>query len=237
MSGRRMAKSAGNFQRITELVDAGHDPLAFRYLALTAHYSRKLNYSAESLDAAGRALDSLRARLRALGPAPESGPWSAPAVLRAPAAGDRPEGVVTAVEGHGGDGSFPVRDCAHAPDAPLSETGRALHDRFVAALDDDLDLPVALAVARETLRAPLRDDEKRWLVLNADAVLGLDLDRAWEAGVDQPLPEGAATLIAQRAAARASHDYARADALRAELAALGIEVVDRPDGITEARRR
>jgi cysteinyl-tRNA synthetase len=237
MSGRRMAKSAGNFQRITELVDAGHDPLAFRYLALTAHYSRKLNYSAESVDAAARALDSLRARLRALGPAPESGPWRAPAVLRARPAGDRPEGIVTAVEGHGGSDSYPIRDRAHAPEAPLSETGRALHDRFVAALDDDLDLPVALAVAREMLKTPLPDDEKRWLLLDADAVLGLDLDRAWETNTNQVLPDGAATLIAQRAAARAAHDYARADALRAELAALGIEVVDRPDGTTEARRR
>ncbi|HEX5240249.1 MAG TPA: cysteine--tRNA ligase, partial [Candidatus Limnocylindrales bacterium] len=34
MAGRKMAKSAGNFQRITELVDAGVEPLAFRYLCL-----------------------------------------------------------------------------------------------------------------------------------------------------------------------------------------------------------
>ena len=35
MSGQKMAKSAGNFQRVTELVDRGIDPLAFRYLVLT----------------------------------------------------------------------------------------------------------------------------------------------------------------------------------------------------------
>ncbi len=243
MSGRRMAKSAGNFQRITELVDAGHDPLAFRYLALTAHYSRKLSYSAESLDAAARALESLRARLRALGPAPASGPWMAPPVLRAPPAGDRPAGIVSAVEGHGGDGSYLIRDRAHAPDAPLSAAGRALHGRFVAALDDDLDLPVALSVVREMLRAPLPDDEERWLVLDADAVLGLDLDRVWDAGVATateapraaPLPEGAAALIAERSAARAARDFARADALRDELATLGVQLIDLPNGTTEVR--
>jgi cysteinyl-tRNA synthetase len=237
MSGRKMAKSTGNFQRITELVDAGHDPLAFRYLALTARYSRKLNYSADSLDAAARALDSLRARLRALGPPPAAGPWSALAVLRAGAAGDRPEGIVIAVEGHGGHGSYPVRNHAHAPEAPLSARGGVLHERFVAALDDDLDLPVALAVVREMLRAPLADDEKRWLVLDADAVLGLDLDRVWDGATATPLPEGAEPLIAERAAARARRDFARADALRAELAALGVELIDRQDGTSEVKTR
>ena len=157
-------------------------------------------------------------------------------MLRARAAGARPRGIVTAVEGHGGDGSYVIRDRAHAPDVPLSETGRALHDRFVAALDDDLDLPVALSVVREALRAALPDDEKRWLVLDADGVLGLDLDHAWATDVDTPLPDGADTLITERSAARAAHDYARADALRAELAVLGVDVIDRPDGTTEARR-
>ena len=68
---------------------------------------------------------------------------------------------------------------AAAAAAPLSPPGRALHDRFVAAIDDDLDLPTALAVVRETLRADLPADERRWLVLDADLVLGLDLDLAW----------------------------------------------------------
>jgi cysteinyl-tRNA synthetase len=230
MSGRKMAKSSGNFQRITELVEAGYNPLAFRYLALTARYSRKLNYSADSLAAAARALDSLRARVQALGPAPTDGPWVAPPVLRAAAAGDRPEGIATAVEGHGGADTYPVADRANAPAAPLSEAGRRLHARFVAAIDDDLDLPVALAVVREMLRAPLAADEKRWLVLDADAVLGLDLDRVWAMPRETRLPPGAKALIAARSAAREAGDWAHADALRAELAALGLEVVDYPDG-------
>ena len=50
MDGRKMAKSAGNFQRVTELVDRGLDPLALRYLFLTSRYSRKLEYSDRSID-------------------------------------------------------------------------------------------------------------------------------------------------------------------------------------------
>src|SRR5919197_3297884 len=92
MRGRKMAKSAGNFERITDLADAGVDPLAFRYLTLTSRYGRKLNYSDESLAAASAALTSLRDRLRALGPPPVDGPFVAPTPLRASPAPARPHG-------------------------------------------------------------------------------------------------------------------------------------------------
>jgi cysteinyl-tRNA synthetase len=115
--------------------------------------------------------------------------------------------------------------------APLTVEGRALHERFAAALDDDLDLPVALAVVREIARAPLPDDERRWLLLDADLVLGLDLDRVWEAAAaTDDLPAGAAELIEARAGARAARDWARSDELRDALAALGVDVVDGPGG-------
>ena len=91
MDGRKMAKSAGNFQRVTELIDRGIDPLAFRYLVLTSRYARKLEYSDRSIEAAAAALESLRAGVRALGTPPADGPWVAPPVLRAGSAGDRPD--------------------------------------------------------------------------------------------------------------------------------------------------
>jgi cysteinyl-tRNA synthetase len=63
LAGARMAKSAGNFFRITELADQGFDPLAFRYLALQAKYRTKLNFSTEGLAGADRALAQLRERV------------------------------------------------------------------------------------------------------------------------------------------------------------------------------
>jgi cysteinyl-tRNA synthetase len=63
LGGGRMAKSAGNFFRITELEEQGHDPLAFRYLALQAKYRTKLNFTPEALAGADRALRQLRARV------------------------------------------------------------------------------------------------------------------------------------------------------------------------------
>jgi cysteinyl-tRNA synthetase len=247
MAGRKMAKSAGNFQRITELVDAGTDPLAFRALCLMARYGRKLNLTEDSMAAAAAGLASLRADIAALGPAPTGGPWIPPPPLRAGRASDRPVGLAAGIAGH----RLPtaeaprtaevIHDRAARPTAPLSPIGRDLHDRFVAAIDDDLDMPTALRVTRETMRADLPPDERRWLVLDFDAVLGLDLDRdipGAETG-DQPaastFPDAATSLITARIAARAARDWATADRLRDELRALGVEVLDRADGTSEAR--
>ena len=63
LGGARMAKSAGNFFRVTELEEQGFDPLAFRYLALQAKYRTKLNFSVEGLAGADRALRQLRERV------------------------------------------------------------------------------------------------------------------------------------------------------------------------------
>ena len=237
MAGRKMAKSAGNFQRVTELIDEGIDPLAFRYLVLTSRYSHKLNYSDESIGAASSALASLRGRLAALGPPPETGPWAAPAVLSAGSAGDRPAGSASGPSGFGG-ADYAFADRAHAPSAPLSTDGRAFHDRFVDALDDDLDLPAALVTIREVLRADLPADERRWLVLDADAVLGLDLHRVWETSDDVvEVPAEVSALVAERDGARRAHDYARADALRDEIGAAGFDVIDDASGSTVRPRR
>jgi cysteinyl-tRNA synthetase len=241
MDGKKMAKSAGNFQRVTELIDRGLDPLAFRYLVLTSRYSRKLEYSDRSIDAAAAALESLRAGLRRLGPPPADGPWAAPPVLEAGAAGDRPEGVATGAAGHGDGPGYVVRDRAGMPTAPLTDAGRALHDRFVATLDDDLDMPVALALLREILRAPLSEDERRWLILDTDLVLGLDLHRAWAAphadaaSVAVAVPDAVRELVAARSAARSARDFPAADRLRAELVDLGWEVIDGGEGSTVRR--
>ena len=79
LSGTRMAKSAGNFFRITELEAQGVDPLAYRYLALQARYRTVLNFSPEGLAGAGRALRQLRERVAewSAGPqsAAEAGEW------------------------------------------------------------------------------------------------------------------------------------------------------------------
>ncbi len=72
----KMSKSAGEFLRVKLLVDKGYDPIAYRYLCLTAHYRSQLNFNWEALDAAQTALDRLRQNVHSLGapgPTPNAG--------------------------------------------------------------------------------------------------------------------------------------------------------------------
>jgi cysteinyl-tRNA synthetase len=62
MSGQKMAKSTGNIIRVVDLVEAGHDPLAFRFLCLGAKYRAKLSFSMDVLEGAERGLNSIRQR-------------------------------------------------------------------------------------------------------------------------------------------------------------------------------
>jgi cysteinyl-tRNA synthetase len=189
MSGRKMAKSAGNFERITDLVADGFDPLAFRYLALTTRYRHKLEYSRASLASAQTALESLRRRLRdALPPAAPS-----------------------------------------AEPAPSSAAVIDLHDRFMRAVDDDLDLPVALAIVHEAAATQVAPDERHWFARDADRILGLGLLGAADPDDDET-PEAVHVLLRERAAARGARDFLGADALRVRLRDLGAEPIDRADG-------
>lgn len=62
-SGDKMAKSGENFIRIPTLIEKGFDPLAYRYLLLTSHYSSPMEFSFEALEGAQTALKRLRRTL------------------------------------------------------------------------------------------------------------------------------------------------------------------------------
>jgi cysteinyl-tRNA synthetase len=184
LGGARMAKSAGNFFRISELEEQGFDPLAFRYLALQAKYRTTLNFSTESLAGADRVLRQLRRNVA---------DW---------AGGPRPSQI---------------------EDAAI----KRYEARFQAALADDLDLPAAMALIAELTRSDVSPVGKASLLRSWDRVLGLDLDRA---PADQPLPEGAASLLDAREKARAAKDFETSDRLRDQLSALGVAVTDTAEG-------
>jgi len=119
-----------------------------------------------------------------------------------------------------------------------------LPPEFVAAMNDDLGTPTAVAV----LHNAVRDGNLALDAGDADVIaarlaevmgmlgiLGLDAaSGAWERGVDQQLTavvDGLVTeLLKHREAARERQDFAAADAIRDSLAALGVEVSDTPQG-------
>src|SRR5258708_7659675 len=64
VDGQKMSKSLKNLFVLKDLKDKGIEPLAYRYLILTAHYRDKLNFTWESLQAAQNALNNLREIVR-----------------------------------------------------------------------------------------------------------------------------------------------------------------------------
>ena len=120
-----------------------------------------------------------------------------------------------------------------APEVPVPE-------KFLSALMDDLNTPAAfaelfaLAGALETATGKGRPQAKGELLAAANLLgfLMQDPDAWFEAGVDDDLRTRVEALIEARAEARAAKDWAAADRIRDELAALKIEVMDGPQGAT-----
>ena len=125
-----------------------------------------------------------------------------------------------------------------APGAgPLAAAAAEADARFRAALDDDFGTPEGLAALFDLVRAlnaaiDAGDADAgdvaqaRAVLVDCLAVLGLD-GLATAAGGP---PDEAVALMQERETARAERDFARADAIRDELRALGWVVQDLPDG-------
>lgn len=66
VDGKKMSKSLGNFYRVDDVEKKGFDPIALRYLYLSAHYRDPQNFTWEALEAAGVALEKLRTQISSL---------------------------------------------------------------------------------------------------------------------------------------------------------------------------
>jgi cysteinyl-tRNA synthetase len=147
---------------------------------------------------------------------------------------------------------------AAAGTAPDGVTGRVHRDAFVAAMDDDLNAPVAISVLHqlvsdgsERLRAAASGDAAAQaavadladtLVTLTDEVLGLGVADVLEASaaLESRLAPLVDVELARRAEARAVKDFATSDAIRDALLAAGVVVEDTPAGavwyVTDAGR-
>ena len=222
VGGQKMSKSLGNFTTIRALLDSGVSPMTLRLFTLQAHYRKPLDFTAEALDAAATGWKGLNA---ALALSNDIG-----------------------TDNSTGDTEQP---------APLAEA----RQQFVIAMDDDLNTSAALAVLFE-LAKPLRALANRVQRGDASAVAeaetqamrtraALLLDLAWVLGLNsesetaaisaaghtQPSDAEIQALIEQRKAAKASKDFQIADQIRAELLEVGIELIDKPGGLTDWIRR
>jgi cysteinyl-tRNA synthetase len=206
VDGTKMSKSLGNFTTLPEFLER-HDPRSYRLLILRARYRTPFEVTADTVTDAERGLERLDTLARR---------FSVGGLLAQTSAGYMVEGT-----------------------APADGINAAALAAFRARMDDDLDTPAALAgifdlVTAAHTSADAGDDARAQELAKTAAVLAaaLGLTLKGEAAV---IDEASAGLVAARDEARAARDFARADALRDELVALGWTVEDTPSG-TAVRR-
>ena len=112
-----------------------------------------------------------------------------------------------------------------------------LKQRFVGALNADLNTSVAVTAVYDVLKAKTNDATKLAALADFDQVLSLNLMAAAEALRKKEAEEAAASadpeidaLVAARTAAKKAKNFAEADRIRDELKAMGIEIIDTAQG-------
>ncbi len=114
----------------------------------------------------------------------------------------------------------------------LSEVGKGdidlnYKEKFIAALEDDFNVPQALAVSWDMLKSDITNEDKKATILDFDQVLGLKLDES----EDTVIPEEAKKLLDERAEARDGKNWELSDKLRNQLKEeFGLLVEDGEEG-------
>ena len=209
VDGTKMGKSLGNARYIHDLLQR-HDPMTIRFFVLSSHYRSVTDFSEEALGAAGRGLERLIGTVR---------------LVR-----DR----MSRAEG----------DQVDADWAAKLDDYKA---RFEQAMNDDFNTPRAIAalfdLSRDTntllnsgaavTQGTLAAIDNLYQVLGGD-VLGIHFEVQATGGVvqgDPDLVDGLVRmLIDMRQQARQARDWATADAIRDQLAAMSISLEDGPEG-------
>jgi cysteinyl-tRNA synthetase len=99
---------------------------------------------------------------------------------------------------------------------------------FTTEINDDLNLPRAVAIVWELTKSALPDSTKKATILQLDKVLGLRLGE-WQP-VETPVPDDIVNLVQQRQQARADKRWQDADQLRKQVYESGFEIEDTPQG-------
>ena len=208
VGGQKMGKSLGNFVTLRDAF-ARFDPLVVRFVILQGHYRSPFDYSDQSIEAGRKGYERLVGAVKAV----------RQALAKAPE-GDASGDVRTLVAG--------------------------IEERFRAAMDDDFNSAGALATLFElgsaantasrdttTPRGSLALMDNAFRRLGGN-VLGLIRDTYDEdtSGVMDVVDKLVGSMIAMRKRAREAKDFAAADRVRDDLAAMGIKLEDGPSGTT-----
>jgi cysteinyl-tRNA synthetase len=206
VENEKMSKSLGNVYTLPDVVARGHRPSALRYLLLSSHYRKQLNFTWAGME---QAEESLRRIVDCLARLEDvSSTDGSPAVE---ASIDTARAAFTA--------------------ALLDDLNTAAGLAAIFDLVRDLNAAIdSKTISRENA------DAARRAIDEFDCVLGVvTLRRAEDAQPPVPIDE-IERLIEERAAARARRDFAAADGIRNALAERGILLEDNPGGTRWKRK-
>lgn len=103
------------------------------------------------------------------------------------------------------------------------------HEKFVNAINDDINIPLAVGVLWELVKLSPNKNVYE-MCLTFDKVLGLSLDEINQ--TEQEIPQEVVLLCEERKQARQQKNWAKSDELRDKISALGYKVLDNRDGYT-----
>jgi cysteinyl-tRNA synthetase len=242
LRGEKMSKSLGNVIHVPDLC-APHGYDAVRWFFATHHYRTKLPFSFELLDQACAGYRRIRRLVEVLAEKLSASPELPSLGAAGTYASERPP-----------EARVPRMRHTYAVGAFAAHSERFI-ERFIAAMDDDLNTPVAISAffeyANELYAGGVEATTDLASLLSVYrcltahlAVLGVEIARpelypelCAESVFEPPRAsrgrggdDAVDRLVALRNEARKQRDFAKADSIRKLLTEAGIEIEDKPDG-------
>lgn len=232
VEGEKMAKSAGNFFTVRDLILMGHKPSSIRFLLMSVPYTKQLNFTFDGLTQAANSVERLRNfKLRLETSQFPEGANAAIAAIAKKTSEEMTAGLNDDLNTARALGAIfdMVRDVNAAADA-----GDVHKD----------DVPALLKVLEqfEEIFAVLKDDDaaKMRATVEWAKAEGLEdkisSDTADLARAATLSDEEIEKLVAEHSQARKARDFARSDAIRAQLADNGVILENTKDGVRWKRK-
>jgi len=201
IDGDKMSKSLGNFTKIEDIAKT-FNPLAYRYLTLTAHYRSQMNLTWESLEGAQTALNNLYQKIRDLKDLTAPLAWQIKKISRTLNLTDKKtKEIFKKIDKYG--------------------------EKFVEAVNDDLNMPKALTVLWQVVGdETIWLDAKKNLMVEFDQIFGLGLAKVRPTMA----PNKVKKLVAERDSLRQQKKWIKADMVRVKIEQEGWTVEDTQQG-------